>query len=137
MYYINLIPNKSGNYGNPNSYKQGYILPDSLLGDYLEAKGFVNIEVRDDTVVSLTINQVAYDAYMSEHPEYAPTPSEQRKHIYETEPLISWQGEILTIDEAEELFGHYFAEGKQETYETLQNLIAPAKAAIREQYPDV
>lgn len=30
--------------------------------------GFVNIEIVDDVVVSMTINQEAYDAYVAENP---------------------------------------------------------------------
>lgn len=71
MYYINELPNESGNHGNPVSNpREGMVaLPAELLGDYLAAMGFVFLTVEDGTVTALTINQEAYDAYIAEHPD--------------------------------------------------------------------
>lgn len=71
MYYINEHPNESGNHGNPVSNQTtGMVaLPDDLLSAYIEAKGFVNIQVEDGAVTSLETNQEALAAYEAEHPE--------------------------------------------------------------------
>lgn len=44
--------------------------PDEFVNIFYSTNpaGFVNIEVVDNTVVSMTINQKAYDAYVAENP---------------------------------------------------------------------
>lgn len=65
MYYINAQPNDSGNYGNPmgQPFPGSVVLPDDLLGAYIEAKGFVIPVIENGAVVSLEVNQDALDAY--------------------------------------------------------------------------
>lgn len=70
------------------------------------------------------------------HWEYIPyTPKELRERVYETEKIISYDGDILTVDEANRKWQEYQAEGNSKANE-LTTLIANAKATIREQYPD-
>lgn len=71
MYYINAQPNASGNYGNPmsKSFPGSVCLPDDLLSDYINAKGFVIPVIENGAVVSLEVNQAALDAYNAEHPD--------------------------------------------------------------------
>lgn len=70
------------------------------------------------------------------HWEYIPfTPEELRERAYETEKVISYEGVMLTVDEANRKWQEYQAEGNSKANE-LTTLIANAKAAIREQYPD-
>lgn len=78
MYYINATPNASGNYGNPKGqpFPGSVALPDGLLSDYINAKGFVLPVIENDYVVSLEVNQDALDAYNAEHPD-APEPDQQ------------------------------------------------------------
>ena len=78
MFYINATPNASGNYGNPmgQPFPGSVCLPDDLLSDYINAKGFVIPSVEDGEVVSLEVNQTALDAYNAEHPE-VPEPDPQ------------------------------------------------------------
>lgn len=78
MYYINETPNESGNYGNPigQPFTGSVSLPDNLLSDYINAKGFVIPFVENGSVVSLEVNQEALDAYNAEHPE-VPEPDPQ------------------------------------------------------------
>lgn len=96
MWYINATPNESGDYGNP----MGQVfpgcagLPDELLSAYIEAKGFVFLEleraeevpiplllkgIREFYVVTaVEVNQEALDAYHAEHPDIPePTPEEE------------------------------------------------------------
>ena len=70
------------------------------------------------------------------HWEYIPyTPKELREHAYETEKIIRYEGDMLTVDEANSKWQEYQAEGNSKANE-LTTLIANAKATIREQYPD-
>ena len=70
------------------------------------------------------------------HWEYIPyTPKELREHVYETEKIISYEGGMLTVDEANRKWQEYQAESNRKANE-LTRLIANAKATIREQYPD-
>lgn len=72
------------------------------------------------------------------HWEYIPfTPAELREKAYETEKLIEWDGDVLTVDEANKMFLRYDAEGYTEKSAELTILIAHAKAEIRKRYADV
>lgn len=54
--------------------------PDEFVAVFYSTSpaGFVNIEVAGDTVVAMTINQEAYDAYVARNPEPSdPEPSEE------------------------------------------------------------
>ena len=63
------------------------------------------------------------------------SPAEQREQAYNTEKIISWGGESLTVTEAATLWSYYAAEGSDKAAE-LTALIVTAKADIRERYPD-
>ena len=70
------------------------------------------------------------------HWEYIPfTPEELRERAYETDKVISYEGKMLTVDEANRKWQEYQAEGNSKANE-LTTLIANAKATIREQYSD-
>lgn len=69
-------------------------------------------------------------------PEPVLTPKEQREQAYETEPLIEYEGEEITVDEANKLFLQYSAEGNTQKYMDLQILIGRAKADVRARFPD-
>lgn len=70
------------------------------------------------------------------HWEYIPfTPMELREKSYETEKCVEWDGNIITVDEANDIFLKYDAEGNVKSDE-LTVLIAAAKAKIRERFPD-
>ena len=96
MYYINATPRESGDYGNPMGqvFPGCVALPDDLLGPYIEAKGFVFLELERAeevpiplllkgikefyVVVALSVNQEALDAYHAEHPDIPePGPEEE------------------------------------------------------------
>lgn len=78
MYYINETHRDSGDYGNPmgQPFHGSVGLPDDLLSDYINAKGFVIPVIENGEVVSLEVNQTALDAYNAEHPD-APEPEPQ------------------------------------------------------------
>lgn len=64
-----------------------------------------------------------------------PTPAEEREREYNTQAIIEWDGEVLTVTQAAQKWQYYAAEGSTRADE-LQALIATAKQTIREQYPD-
>ena len=65
MYYINAQANASGNYGNPmgQPFADSVVLPDDLLSDYINAKGFVIPSIENGSVKSMEVNQEALAAY--------------------------------------------------------------------------
>lgn len=71
MYYISSEPNMSGNYGNPQNYNfyQSVLLPDELVEEYINARGFVFLETTNGKVVGLEVNEDALLAYLEEHPD--------------------------------------------------------------------
>lgn len=64
------------------------------------------------------------------------TPAEQRELAYDTEPVIEWGGEMLTVTDAAQVWAYYAAEGRIDKTEQLTALIAAAKADIRAKWPD-
>mgnify|MGYP003319045917 CR=1 FL=1 len=71
MYYINATPRESGDHGKPMGqvFPGCVALPDALLEPYIDAKGFVFLEVEDGEVVAVEVNQEALDDYLAEHPD--------------------------------------------------------------------
>lgn len=63
------------------------------------------------------------------------TPEELRERAYETDKVISYEGKMLTVDEANRKWQEYQAEGNNKANE-LTTMIANAEVAIREKYPD-
>ena len=89
---------------------------------------FVNITVKNGVVTSMTARTMP-------EPEQ-PTPAKQREEAYNTEKIIEWEGNLLTVTEAAQLWQYYAAEGNAKA-NTLTDLIAEAKTAIREKHPDI
>ena len=71
MYYINPI---GPNHGNPTStpFPNSVPLPDTLLMDYINTKGFCTLTVQDGAVTALVVDQEALDAYNKDHPDVTP-----------------------------------------------------------------
>ena len=65
-----------------------------------------------------------------------PTPAQLREEAYNTQAVIPWDDEMLTVTEASQKWQYYAAEGNTAKTDALTVLIAEAKASIREQYPD-
>ena len=79
---------------------------------------------------------LSYSETQGIHWEYIPyIPKELRERVYETEKIISYEDDMLTVDEANRKWQEYQAEGNSKANE-LTTLIANAKAMIRGQYPD-
>lgn len=133
MWYINAQPDATGNYGNPAS--AGAVkLPEELLASYLDTLGFAVVTVESGAVTAVEVNQAALDAYRAAEPR--PTPQQQRENAYNTLAIIAWDGGVITVTAAAQLWQYYAAEGDTETIAELTALIAAAKAQIREQFPD-
>ena len=62
--------------------------------------------------------------------------SEIREYEYEHRKCIEWNGEMLTIDEANKMYWEYMIENRTDITDELQAKIIAAKQAIREEYPD-
>ena len=70
------------------------------------------------------------------HWEYIPIPaSKKRERAYESYKCITYGDLLMTVDEANKMWIEYEAEGSLKAAE-LSDLIAAAKAMIREMYPD-
>lgn len=72
MYYINT---QGPNHGNPTStpFPNSVSLPDTLLMDYINTKGFCTLTtIEDGAVTALVVDQEALDAYNAEHPDVEP-----------------------------------------------------------------
>lgn len=65
----------------------------------------------------------------------ATTPAQQREEVYNTQLIVEWEGELLTVTQAAQKWQYYAAEGSAKA-DKLQALIAAAKQTIREQYPE-
>jgi len=64
------------------------------------------------------------------------TPAQKREQAYNTEPVIEWDGNFLTVTQAAQQWAYYAAEGDEYKSGALTALIARAKQDIRERYPD-
>ena len=141
MMYLNPKKNSSGAHPNLQSTPAPGLLefPAAFQSEFYKAgkhyAGFVDIEHDGQTVTSCVWNEEAYQAYLAEHPVNQLTPAERRETSYNTEAIIPWAGELLTVTAAAQLWQYYAAEGSGKA-EELQALIAQAKAEIRAKYPD-
>ena len=63
------------------------------------------------------------------------TPSELREQAYNTEAVIEWDGEMITVTQASQLWQYYATEGSEKA-SVLTALVAAAKQEIRSKYPD-
>lgn len=138
MWYITNTPTESGFYGNPHSdrVEGDYELSEELLPEYLDSMGIVFLTLDGDRVTGVQRNEEAYAAYKVGHPDPPePSPSAKREEAYNTEEIIDWDGNKITVTVAAQLFNYYSAEGSEKA-NALQVLIAEAKAKIREKYPD-
>lgn len=110
-------------------------IPDgwAVIPDETETENFPFGEVTAEEIDGV-MTVTSWVAGVIPEPEQ-PTPAEQREQAYETMTIIEWQGELITVDEANDLWMKYSAEGS-DTANTLSALIVEAKAKIREMYPD-
>lgn len=63
-------------------------------------------------------------------------PAQEREDAYNSEPVVEWEGEMLTVTQASQKWQYYAAEGDMEQAAAITALIAQAKKEIRSQWPD-
>lgn len=96
-------------------------------------KGYVEVEVAGKrTYRNVETNMLIEDEIAASIPS---TPAQQREVAYNSQALIEWDGEMLTVTQAATMWQYYAAEGSEKANE-LQTLIATAKQNIREQFPE-
>lgn len=90
MYYINT---QGPNHGNPTStlFPNSVSLPDTLLTDYINTKGFCTLTIVDGAVTALVVDQEALDAYKRDHPDVEP-----KKEVTTEELLAVLLGEEVS-----------------------------------------
>ena len=79
MLYIDPAPNPSGAYPNPKnqSFPGCITLNDQQAQVFLQYRGFVAVTLgADGAAQSVQPNQAAYDAWLAEHPQTDPPPTE-------------------------------------------------------------
>lgn len=101
-------------------------VPEALSGLAFSTGGYCDLVIE---------NGVLTDIIPAPRPVPTLTSAEQRKQAYETEPLIEWDGDTITVDAANQLWLGYAAEESPKAA-ALQTLIIAAKFAVREMYPD-
>lgn len=137
VFYILGTPSDNGYYGTPDtsmSSMKSLALPMNLLQDYLDAKGFVIVEVSDGVVTSLATNTDAYVAYQNSI-AMQKTAAQLREEAYDVDAIVDWHDEYITVTKAALLWQYYAAEGNDVITAELTAKIAEAKASIRDRYP--
>ena len=107
----------------------------AVVPDSLKTENFPFGAVTVETVGGVPVVTSWAPGVKPEPVEPAPTPAEQREAAYNTETIIEWDGEMITVTQAAQLWQYYAAEGNEKAGE-LTALIAEAKQTIREKYPD-
>lgn len=75
--------------------------------------------------------------YWEAQPDPEPlTPSQEREYAYETELICKYGNGVYTVDEMNDLWFKYSAEGATEKVQEIQEIIVAAKEEIRKKYPD-
>lgn len=96
----------------------------------------INTIVADEAFAQFLRDTGANDVVLVEpEPAATLTPAEQREEAYNTEAIIAWDGEMITVTAAAQLWMYYAAENSAKADE-LSALIVEAKQTIREKYPD-
>lgn len=135
---IKVEPNENGSHDNNTCYSGGYV-PDGwavLLSKVGTPTTLENFPFGDITVDDTQTPPVVTSWTPLPMPDSAEkTPAQLREEAYNTEAIIAWDGEMITVTQASQLWQYYAAEGSIKAYD-LQALIAAAKAEIREKYPD-
>ena len=139
MLYVDRVKNDSGAYHNPQCepFNSCIELDDAQSKVFLDYNGFVIITEENGKAVSVEPNIELWESWKAsiQEPEQE-TSKELREKAYNTQAIISFDGEMLTVTQASQKWQYYAAEGNTEKTDELTALIAEAKAKIREQYPD-
>ena len=99
--------------------------------DLVEINGAYYPSMRDMTPEEADLNQESAEQLTQELIQ-----AERREQAYNTDPVIQWNGSMLTVTQAAQQWAYYAAEGNTAKTDAITALIAAAKADIRKQYPD-
>ncbi|GEM_PF-1272751 len=112
----------------------GYIeVPAELEENARQYLPWATLTIENDILTGITFDEDSKTAW-----ELANQLSntELREQAYETDPVISWDSNTMTVDAANQLWAAYSAEGNTDKATQLQALIVAAKTTIRETYPN-
>ena len=139
MPYIPKNKSSNGSYYSPreNIEPNSYYITDEQAKILVAYNGFVTITPSKDDTVNVIPDIEAWEAWKATQPVPEPlTPAQLREKAYNTQAIIQWDSNMLTVTEAAQKWQYYAAEGNTAKTDELTALIAEAKAKIREQYPD-
>lgn len=98
--------------------------------------GFTEIEFGGEHAYAR--NSDGHLFYPSMIPMWPELPKKWREDAYTQEKIITFEDNLLTVDEAEKLFWQYFPDtSREDTANELKRLISEAKDHIRDLYPDI
>ena len=103
-----------------------------FAGGLYTMDGVPRYKLADGKPVMRSEEEIAVDRAVRD----AKTPAEQREAAYNSDAVIEWGGEALTVTQAAQQWAYYAAEGDAEKTAALIDLIAAAKQSIRTAYPD-
>lgn len=144
MKFIYKTPDENGHYHPIQTISMGSVpincsvIPESLDTQvFYDYNGFVNLTTEGEVVTSMEPNIPAWELWKASIPTPKdPTQAQLREEAYNTQVIIKWHGEMLTVTQAAQQWQYYAAEGDTAKTDELTALIAAAKETIREQWPD-
>ena len=129
MILVEKTPKANGGYGNmeASTFREGYyILPDELKPEHFPF--FTINAVESDVITSVTDGE--YPAVSAEI---------TRRKAYESEPIVEYGGNLITVDEARNICMEYEFETTDRAIGIVSELMAKitaAKEAIRARYTE-
>jgi hypothetical protein len=109
-----------------------YVLDDGPLADKIMAAPYFE-PVTDDEGNLIDITPVDPPQPPEPEPPEAFTPAEKRAWHYANIPCVTWEGQRITVDQANAVYWQYAAEGSPKA-EEIQPLIHEQKEAARAKY---
>ena len=106
----------------------------AILPDSIETPNFPFGEVTVDNQTPPVVT--SWTPLPIPKPE-TPTAAQLREEAYNTKAVIPWDGSMITVTQAAQKWQYYAAEGNTAKTDALTDMIAEAKASIREQYQDM
>lgn len=116
--------------GRTECWLDGWIaVPPEMVPGINKTLGYCDLQIEDGVLVGFTPREIPV-------PPDTRTPAEKREDAYNTMEIIEYRDKKITVTAAATLWEYYSAEGATEEAGELTELIAAAKAKIREMYPD-
>lgn len=112
MFYVNIEATETGYHGNPQTQNLGGMiaLPDKFIKTYIQARGFVDLDIQNYVVVNVTPNQANLDAYLRAHPD-KPKPKTQSERVQDLEETNkSLKDQVLALSSQNEFYEELIVE---------------------------